>query len=378
MEGSTTTEVRFRDLRTPAEIEALAPDWDALVASARRPSPYLLASWVADWLREFGDAVRALHHGRDARRALVGIAPVRRAPERGFAHFVGGHESSLADCCWRRASRSPLPGSLLEPLAGSGACAAQRLRGSRDSVLIRAAGRRLRSIPRVGAPVLEMPDGWEAAYERRMSKDRRRNDRRVERRLNDLGSLEVDVARDPAGVAERSTAPSSFTARAGRAGPTGRRSACPSTRASCARRSPSLAGQGRYGICLCASTAAASPSRPGFGSARRCTAIARRSIPSSAATEPGRSRSGTASPRPPRPASSASSSWATTTSTSAASPTGSTRCTSASGSPEGLGGRLQVARVVAAIEARKRLKKYDRIHRCIAPARCSGRGERAA
>jgi hypothetical protein len=43
-----------------------------------------------------------------------------------------------------------------------------------------------------------------------------------------------------------------------------------------------------------------------------------------------------------------------------------------------LSGHVQVARVVAAIEARKRLKKYDRIHRLYRSGALQGRGERAA
>lgn len=168
MEGSAASEVRFRDLRTPEQVEALAPEWDALITSARRPSPYLLARRVASWLWEFGGEFDP----------CVTVADLQLAPDEVIA----------------TAER------LLHPLAESGACALNAYGVPANSVLIRAAGSRLHAIPRAGAPVLEMPDGWEAAYQRRISKDRRSRDRRAERQLNKLGSLEITVARDAAGV----------------------------------------------------------------------------------------------------------------------------------------------------------------------------------
>ncbi|MDX6571531.1 MAG: hypothetical protein QOC86_687, partial [Gaiellales bacterium] len=48
------------------------------------------------------------------------------------------------------------------------------------------------------------------------------------------------------------------------------------------------------------------------------------------------------------------------------------------GLARGLSGHVQVARVVAAVEARRRLKKYDRIHRLYRSGALQGRGERAA
>jgi CelD/BcsL family acetyltransferase involved in cellulose biosynthesis len=62
------------------------------------------------------------------------------------------------------------------------------------SVLSAAAGSRLRVIERVESPVTEMPDGWDDAYRRHTSSNRRNQDRRRERQLEALGTLESSLA----------------------------------------------------------------------------------------------------------------------------------------------------------------------------------------
>ena len=179
------TQPTFRALRGPEEIEELTQEWDALVASAARPSPYLLASWVADWVREFDDEFEPCITVAERGLRLVGIAPfvLRRGGHARVAQFVGADESSLADLLVAPDEPSATAETLLEslPLAGAEALNGYGLPG--DSVLERTAGKRLRTIPRVSAPVLEMPDGWEAAYERRVPGPRRSKHRAAERRL---------------------------------------------------------------------------------------------------------------------------------------------------------------------------------------------------
>jgi len=63
-----------------------------------------------------------------------------------------------------------------------------------DSALAGAAGSRLRVVERVESPVTEMPDGWEDAYKRHTSSNRRNQDRRRERQLEELGTLEASLA----------------------------------------------------------------------------------------------------------------------------------------------------------------------------------------
>ena len=109
---------------------------------------------------------------------------------------MGGHESALADILLAPGEPSATAEKLLEPLSQSGAHVLNASGLPGDSVLARTAGDRLRTIPRVASPVLEMPEGWEAAYERCASKQRRSRSRGTERQLRELGSLEVVVACD--------------------------------------------------------------------------------------------------------------------------------------------------------------------------------------
>jgi CelD/BcsL family acetyltransferase involved in cellulose biosynthesis len=67
-----------------------------------------------------------------------------------------------------------------------------------ESRLTRApAWRNLRLIERLEAPVLDLSDGWDAVYERKFSSKARQDRRRHRRQLEQLGSVEISVARTP-------------------------------------------------------------------------------------------------------------------------------------------------------------------------------------
>jgi CelD/BcsL family acetyltransferase involved in cellulose biosynthesis len=69
---------------------------------------------------------------------------------------------------------------------------------STESRLVRApAWRDLRLIERLEAPVLDLSDGWDAVYERKFSARARQERRRHRRHLEELGSVEISVARKP-------------------------------------------------------------------------------------------------------------------------------------------------------------------------------------
>jgi CelD/BcsL family acetyltransferase involved in cellulose biosynthesis len=375
-----TTELRLRSLRTAEEIEGIAPGWDALVASARRPSPFQLNTWVAAWMREFGEQFDPCITVAARAERIVGIAPfvVRRGGRVRPAHFVGGHESSLADVLLAPGEPIETAQKLLEPLAESGASALNAYGVPGDSVLARAAGDRLRVIPRVGSPVLEMPEGWPAAYERRMSKDRRSKDRRHERRLNELGSLEIAVAVDGPALGEAlDTAFEIHRARwEGR--PDGSSFGRPERQPFMRDTLMRLGDQGRYGMCLLRvdgrGVAFASWFRIGTTFYGHRTAF-----------DPEFARCGPAK-------------IAQRYAIAASSESGATRVEylgdaedykrqmadrldpmhQCVGLANGLAGQMYVAKVVGAIAARKRLKKIDRLHRLYRSGAVRVRGERAA
>ncbi|HET6171074.1 MAG TPA: GNAT family N-acetyltransferase [Gaiellales bacterium] len=186
-------------VRTLTDISALAQmdtAWDALVEGMPRPSPYLFSAWVIAWLAEAAFASEP--HVIVAERAgeLVGLAPfvVKSLGRTRVAMFAGAHESALGDIVLAPGEPPATARMLLEALPASGMAALDVFGLPGNSVLAEAAGSRMRLIERVESPVTEMPDGWEEAYNRHTSSNRRNQDRRRERQLGELGSLEASLA----------------------------------------------------------------------------------------------------------------------------------------------------------------------------------------
>ena len=70
-------------LGTAEGLDALAPEWDALMAAMPRPSPFLSHTWVTTWWRHFGGSSRLLVVTlRSAEGELVGVAPLHVASRR--------------------------------------------------------------------------------------------------------------------------------------------------------------------------------------------------------------------------------------------------------------------------------------------------------
>jgi CelD/BcsL family acetyltransferase involved in cellulose biosynthesis len=189
-----TLEIRTHHSRD--DLATLAQEWDSLVLSAPRPSPYLLWAWVDEWLAGPGEGstVAAVSAHRDGR--LVGLLPTCVVRHYGLRMlvFVGDNESWCADLMLA-------PG---EPGASAAALVAESATLPYDiasltglpssSLLASAAGARMRMIERVEAPVLDMPDGWDAAYAAKASSQRRSRDRKRERQLEAAGAFELRIA----------------------------------------------------------------------------------------------------------------------------------------------------------------------------------------
>jgi CelD/BcsL family acetyltransferase involved in cellulose biosynthesis len=184
-------------LRSVEDLDLLGGEWDALVASSRRPSPFLLRGWLVPWLRTHGAGGELLTvtARRDGR--LVAALPlhVRRRFGVRAAGFVGGHDTEVADL-------------LLAP--GEDESTARAVAGRVDadvlhvfglpanSVLARAvAPLSLRGAVRADAPVLHADAPWDELYAARLSSDRRRRHRKRIRQLEGEGSLEFRVVREP-------------------------------------------------------------------------------------------------------------------------------------------------------------------------------------
>jgi 2-polyprenyl-6-methoxyphenol hydroxylase-like FAD-dependent oxidoreductase/CelD/BcsL family acetyltransferase involved in cellulose biosynthesis len=185
-------------------LQALGPDWDRLVLAAERPSPFLLHDWVTAWWRHFGAGatLAVIVARRDS--TLVGLAPMFMRRHRGLlvCRMLGGHESALGDLLVARDDDGSIGRALLGRLSQLRFHYVDVFGSPGGGVLPRLAAQgNLTVLRRVEAPVLRMPQGWDAAYASRLSPKKRNLHRRRLRQLATLGDLRWTMARTPAEVA---------------------------------------------------------------------------------------------------------------------------------------------------------------------------------
>ena len=173
-------------------------EWDALVRSMPRPSPFLLHGWLREWWQHYGeDCALAVHVAyRDGR--LVGALPLCVRPRYGMRvlSFVGGDDSSLADVLVADGERHELSSALVERGVSSGQDFAEFSGVSTASRFVATLGpSRLSLVERSEAPVLDLTPGWEEVYASKLSSKKRNHYRRRRRQLAEVGRLDVDVAR---------------------------------------------------------------------------------------------------------------------------------------------------------------------------------------
>jgi CelD/BcsL family acetyltransferase involved in cellulose biosynthesis len=192
----TTALLSVRALTDVSALGQIDTAWDTLVEGMPRPSPYLFSAWVIAWLAEQAFASEPYVLVAERAGELVGFAPfvTRRAGRTRVAMFAGAHESALADIVLAPGEPPETARMLLGALPGSGMDALDVFGLPGNSVLAEAGGSRLRVIERVESPVTEMPEGWDEAYKRHTSSNRRNQDRRRERQLEELGTLETSLA----------------------------------------------------------------------------------------------------------------------------------------------------------------------------------------
>jgi CelD/BcsL family acetyltransferase involved in cellulose biosynthesis len=185
-------------------LGALGAHWNRLVLAAERPSPFLLHEWVTSWWRHFGAGASLAVVTATRGSTLVGVAPmfIRRRWGLLVCRVLGGHESALGDLLVERDDDGSIALALLDRLSRLRFDYLDVFGAPRGGVLPRLAAQcRLTVLPRVDAPVLRMPDGWEAAYANRVSSKRRNLHRRRLRQLTTLGSVGWTTARTPDEVA---------------------------------------------------------------------------------------------------------------------------------------------------------------------------------
>lgn len=191
-------ELTLETISSETSFATLEEEWDVLVRSRQRPSPFLLHRWLLEWWRHYGEKGELAVHvaRRDGR--LVGALPLCVRPRYGLRvlSFLGGDNSSLADLLVADEEQVEVATALAERGASSGQDFAEFSGLPTASRLAGALGsERLRLIERSEAPVLDLTSGWDAVYESKLSSKKRSHYRRRRRQLAALGRVEVEVAR---------------------------------------------------------------------------------------------------------------------------------------------------------------------------------------
>jgi CelD/BcsL family acetyltransferase involved in cellulose biosynthesis len=196
--GATTApELTLGTISSETSFAGLADEWDGLVRSMPRPSPFLLHAWVVEWWRHHSDGGQLAVHVayRDGR--LVAALPLCLRSRYGLRvlSFVGGH-TSLADLLVADGEHPDVAAALAERAASAGQDFAEFSGLPAASRLVAELGSpRLRLVERSEAPVLDLSRGWDEVYRSKFSSKKRSHHRRRRRQLAELGHLEVEVAR---------------------------------------------------------------------------------------------------------------------------------------------------------------------------------------
>jgi CelD/BcsL family acetyltransferase involved in cellulose biosynthesis len=194
--------LRAEVLTDGAAFDAVAGEWDALVLGSARPTPFVLHGWLRAWwsLYRPESPMRCILV-RDDAGTLVGGLPVaitRRGPVRvgelagalalGDLLVAGADRTAVAAEAARALAREPLDVVDFDGLAAG-------------SVLATSLPGRRRLAEAIAAPTMDMPDGWEAAYQRATSSKTRNTHRRRLKQLAQSGDVafvrhesEADVA----------------------------------------------------------------------------------------------------------------------------------------------------------------------------------------
>lgn len=190
--------LRFETIVSEGAFAQLRDQWDPLVRAAPRPSPFLLHCWLLEWWRHYGEGCRLAVEAAFRGATLVGALPLLTYRNRGLriSTFVGARQSGLADALIARDQDFALVEALVDRVSASDHDYVDFFGVAANSRLATLSGpRRLRLFYRVAAPVLDLAEGWEAAYHRKTNSHRRRHHKHRRRQLAALGTVEVSCAR---------------------------------------------------------------------------------------------------------------------------------------------------------------------------------------
>jgi CelD/BcsL family acetyltransferase involved in cellulose biosynthesis len=195
---------RIESVSSEVEFANLAGRWDELVRAMPRPSPFLLHGWLHEWWRHYGARRSLAVYVALRGDRLVGALPLCRGGRRlgvRVTQFLGGTAAPLADLMVA-AGEDPSTAAGLADRIGSTGDDFVDLYGMRGDGRLTAAlpSGSLHLLERLDGPILDLSDGWEGFERTRLSHKARRDRARRRRQLEELGAVEVSIARTPEAI----------------------------------------------------------------------------------------------------------------------------------------------------------------------------------
>jgi CelD/BcsL family acetyltransferase involved in cellulose biosynthesis len=191
-------QLRFETISSEDRLDELRDGWDDLVRAMRRPSPFLLHCWVAEWWRHYGNGCRLAVEVAFRGEELVAALPLVTFPQRGLriATFVGARQSALADALVAEGEGQDTVEALADRVRAADHDYVD-LFGLSDRGWL--AGleqpRKLELFERIPAPVIDLSDGWETVFRRKTNSRKRAHHKRSRTLLAQHGRVEVVNAR---------------------------------------------------------------------------------------------------------------------------------------------------------------------------------------
>jgi len=180
-------------------LRARAREWNEVVSSSPRPSPFMLAEYVDAWWAAMalpGEVPLLL--AAEVAGALVGVVPlyVRRDKGLRVVGMIGDHEAAPSDLCVSPLAGPEVAGAIVEAVRAHGGYDFARLGGLDAEGTLARPEHGLHAVERIAGPIIELDAPWSEEAERRLSRDVRKAHRRRLRRLAEVGDVTIEVRRD--------------------------------------------------------------------------------------------------------------------------------------------------------------------------------------
>jgi CelD/BcsL family acetyltransferase involved in cellulose biosynthesis len=180
-------------------LRARAREWNDVVSSSPRPSPFMLAEYVDAWWAAMAlPGEVPLLVAAELAGALVAVVPlyVRRDKGLRVVGMIGDHEAAPSDLCLSPQAGPDVAAAVVEAVRAHGGYDFARLGGLDAVGTLARPEHGLHAVERIAGPIIELDAPWSEEAERRLSRDVRKAHRRRLRRLAEVGEVTIEVRRD--------------------------------------------------------------------------------------------------------------------------------------------------------------------------------------